>query len=319
MSRNVNFLHLGIELMGVRYQKSNQQRNDLRYIVWFGTTPHICSILWSELQTKWTSYVNNPKAVHLLWALRFLKGYSGWETHAAEVSKDSKTFRKWVWFYIKGIAMLAPKIVSKVFNIDKIINIYVSSIFHCVLQFCFDNRMMGDTGEQCLLTADGVDFEIRESYPFNKETSKIWYSHKFKGPGLRYEVALCIKTGDIVWFNGPFPYGVPDLNIFRGGLRIQLGPGEKVIADRGYKGDTKICTPDDWKSKAHKKAMSQLRARQETVNSRLKNWGCLSQIFRHARDKHHLVTKSILMIIQISINNGNPLFQITSYHDSALE
>ena len=100
---------------------------------------------------------------------------------------------------------------------------------------------------------------------------------------------------------------------------MQLGPGEKVIADRGYKGDTKVCTPDDWKNEAHKKAMSQLRARQETVNSRLKNWGCLAQIFRHGRDKHHLVTKAILAIIQISIDNGNPLFQITSYQDSALE
>ena len=55
------------------------------------------------------------------------------------------------------------------------------------------------------------------------------------------------------------------------------------------------------------------------MNSRLKNWGCLAQIFRHGRDKHHLVTKAILAIIQISIDNGNPLFQITSYQDSALE
>ena len=113
MSRTVNFLHLGMDMMGVNYQKSNEKRNSLRFIAWFGTTPHICSILWSILQGGWNKYVNNPKAVHLLWALRFMKGYSSWETHAAEVSKDSKTFRKWVWFYIKEIAKFVPQIVSK--------------------------------------------------------------------------------------------------------------------------------------------------------------------------------------------------------------
>ena len=178
--------------------------------------------------------------------------------------------------------------------------------------------MLGDTGERCLLTDDCVDFETREPYPFVKETSKIWYSHKFKGPGLRYEIALCIKTGDIVWFNGPFPCGVPDLKIFRLGLRLELAPGEKVVADRGYRGDSKICTPDGWKNPAHRKGMSAARARQETVNGRLKNWGCLSQVFRHDRNKHHLVTKAALVMTQLSISNGNPLFQVTTYFDCPL-
>jgi len=29
-----------------------------------------------------------------------------------------------------------------------------------------------------------------------------WYSHKFHGPGVRYELAFCIRTGDIVWAYG---------------------------------------------------------------------------------------------------------------------
>ena len=112
MPRRINFLHLGMGMMGVNHQKSNKKRNDLRFVAWFGTTPHVCSIIWSLLQKDWNKYVNNPQAVHLLWALRFMKGYSSWESHAAEVCKDSKTFRKWVWFYIKGIAILFPQIVS---------------------------------------------------------------------------------------------------------------------------------------------------------------------------------------------------------------
>ena len=43
-----------------------------------------------------------------------------------------------------------------------------------------------------------------------------WHSHKFNGPGLRYEVAICMLTGCTVWIMGPFPCGDwPDIEIFR--------------------------------------------------------------------------------------------------------
>ena len=34
-----------------------------------------------------------------------------------------------------------------------------------------------------------------------------WFSHKFKGPGVQYEVGLGIQSGDIIRLNGPFPCG----------------------------------------------------------------------------------------------------------------
>ena len=63
----------------------------------------------------------------------------------------------------------------------------------------------------------------------------MWYSHKFNGPGLRYEVALAIRTGLIVWLNGPFPCGTfPDDKIFKGALVEMLDEKERVEADGGY-------------------------------------------------------------------------------------
>ena len=100
---------------------------------------------------------------------------------------------------------------------------------------------------------DCTDFRCREPWPFIKEISTIWFSHKFKGPGLRYEIAISISTGNIVWANRPFPCGVPDLKIFRQNLRRQLTPGEKVVADQGYNGNTKILTTLDSKDNDHKK------------------------------------------------------------------
>ena len=52
-----------------------------------------------------------------------------------------------------------------------------------------------------------------------------------------------------------------------------------------------------------------------TVNGRLKFWNCLKQVFRHPRDKHHLVFRAVLVIEQIKIQNGQPPFQVTEYLD----
>ena len=102
----IDFLHLGMDMMGVRYQKSNQSRNDLRFVALYGIKPQICSIVWKMLHTKWTKYVNNPKAVHLLWALRFMKGYSSWEMHAAELKKIQRQYESGFGSTSRGLLIL---------------------------------------------------------------------------------------------------------------------------------------------------------------------------------------------------------------------
>jgi hypothetical protein len=159
---------------------------------------------------------------------------------------------------------------------------------------------------------DGIDFDIQEPTNF----SSRWYSHKFRGPGLRYEIAVCIKTGKIVAFNGPFEcVGWPDLKIFRNKLKWNLGPCEKVVADRGYRGDDKICIPDDFINNQHKRAMSLARARHETINGRLKTWGILKDDFRHDKNKHHIAFRSVLVVTEIAIDNGCPPFQVENLGD----
>ena len=101
-----------------------------------------------------------------------------------------------------------------------------------MIQIQFQNRhMMADPHQQCKITVDGTDFRIQEPIPFNPK----WYSHKFKGPGLWYEVAICIKTGWIVWVNGPFPCGEwPDRKIVQAGINHQLDDNEFYVGDGGY-------------------------------------------------------------------------------------
>ena len=129
---------------------------------------------------------------------------------------------------------------------------------------------------------------------------------------MRYEIAVSIKFDDIVAYNGPFPCGKwPDIKIFRHTLKGKLGVGEKVIADRGYRGDLKIVIPHLFKNKEQKKAMDIIRARHETVNGRLKNWNSLQQKFRHSLRKHNLVFRSVLVLEQIKFNHNKKEYSLS--------
>jgi hypothetical protein len=163
-----------------------------------------------------------------------------------------------------------------------------------------------DIGNACLVSVDGTDFQIYQWKPFWRG----WFSHKFKGPGVRYEVGLCIMTGHIVWIHGPFPCGKwPDLKIFRNALKQQLSPGEKVQADLGYCGE-----PDHIVLPTGVNDIGQnVRARHETVNKRFKQWGILHRVFRHEVSKHQPAFGAVAVVTELAIEHGEELFGVGDY------
>jgi hypothetical protein len=48
----------------------------------------------------------------------------------------------------------------------------------------------------------------------------------------------------------------------------------------------------------------------ETFNSRLKNFHCLDDRFRHGIDKHKICFEAICVIVQYQLENGSPLFDV---------
>lgn len=172
----------------------------------------------------------------------------------------------------------------------------------------WDNRFMNSRGKTCYCTVDGTDCPINEPKPFNRR----WYSHKFHGPGLRYEIAVCIQTGWIVWVNGPFRCGeFSDIKIFREALKDMLLPGEKVEADDGYKGEPNyIRRPMNAVSESDKRAKQNARARHETINSQIKGFKCLSTSFRHALSKHAFFFSAVVVCVQVSIMLGEKPWQV---------
>lgn len=100
------------------------------------------------------------------------------------------------------------------------------------------------------------------------------------------------------------------------GLRTKLKDGQLCIGDQGYKGDPdKVATRNSLDDDEVKDFMNRARARQETVNSRLKNFGILRGPFRsvgtHRLPRHKTVLEACLVIIQYELDNGSTtLFKV---------
>jgi hypothetical protein len=137
-------------------------------------------------------------------------------------------------------------------------------------QILFDNRKVGDIGNNCLLLVDGTDFRIVMGY------SKPLWSYKFKKSGLQYKVGLCIKTGDICWWSRPYAPGKWNaLTIFTDSLQLMLEPGEWCETDWGYQGSTPThvkCPGVLWADPDTAGIQAWVWSRQETVKELFKNW-----------------------------------------------
>lgn len=193
---------------------------------------------------------------NLLYGLVFLKVYAPSEdVHCRIVGWPSRTtFRKWAWYFVQLIHQLE-------FDIIKL-----------------DNRFDAYTpGVQCLISVDCTHCPINEPWPF--ET--MWYSEKLNGPGVSYEVAVCIKTGWIVWVNGPFEASTPDSTIFIETLGHLIAEDEGVECDQGYKGDARMKQNNVNRSRKDRSQKSKARSRNEVINSRLKQFNILNVPFHH--------------------------------------
>lgn len=163
------------------------------------------------------------------------------------------------------------------------------------------------------MSVDGVDVRIPQQGP--AIPGNLFASHKFKGKSaLRYEIGIDIVSGNIAWIEGPYAAGkYPDVNIFRLALAHWLDPNERVEADDGYIGEAphKVKCPGCAANPTENLVMqNRVRSRHETLNGRLKNWEILKQVYRHDITEHGDVFRAIAVITQLSIDNGEPLFEV---------
>lgn len=177
-----------------------------------------------------------------------------------------------------------------------------------LLQISWEGRKIQDEGNDCLTSVDGTDCH----YQIN---GKPFWSHKFKRGGLRYLVLVCIKTGHIVWIDGPFPAGLyNDIKCLRWSVLNFLEDNERMEGDDGFIGECPehVKCPGSFVKEADKlELQGKVRARQENVNKRLKQFGCLKNEFRHHDFyKHAIAFRAVGVLTQLSIEFGEGIWQI---------
>lgn len=264
---------------------------DQRFRSFFGAPPFIVVDVWNRIEETIDAPGAHPR--HLLWALVFLKVYQTEDVHCCIVGWPCKeTYRKWSWYFIEKMSQLAPSVID------------LERRFDGIDATCTTNAFM---------SIDCTDCPINEPWPFNKK----WFSKKFNGPGLRYEVGVCIKTGAIVWINGPFIASKDEGKIFKETLSGLLCDDEAVEVDRGPKGDVKLKHPQAGFDSKEREEKSKVRGRHENVNGRLKMFHVLSDHFHHMQPnseammmKHKWCFQAVAVITQLKFDGGEQLYDV---------
>jgi hypothetical protein len=187
-----------------------------------------------------------------------------------------------------------------------------TSFYRPLFQIDFDRRFEGNMGNDCLMSIDGTGFRaLQKGLP---KKGNAFASHKYAGKSaLRYELGISIWGGDLVWIQGPYPAGkYTDIIIFNKVLTNFLEPGKPMEANNGYRGhaDKINCPTNDANPMENLGMQGRVRARHETFNGQLKNWGILSQVFRHHISLHGNVFWTCVVLTQLAIDNGEPPFGV---------
>ena len=185
------------------------------------------------------------------------------------------------------------------------------------VKIVFESRKDSGSLNDCLISVDGTDVRIPQQGP--AIPGNPFSSFKFKGKcGLRYEIGVDILAGNIVWIEGPCAAGkYVDVEIFRRGLAHWLDKNERVEADDGYIGEApqKVKCPGCAANPTENQGMqNRVRSRHESMNGRFKSWEILKSMYRHDLLEHGNVFRAIAVVTQISIDEGERLFEV-NYSD----
>ena len=229
----LDVLSAGRDMMNRSTKKMGAIASEIRrFRELFGVVPKV-ALQAFQMMTLAAVLPEGGTLQHWLWTLCFLKVYAKQGPMCVLCGGcDPKTFKDRVWNFLEAFALLEPDVVSKrcfLFAFKPQTKLFFILLLQ---QIVWENRKNNDIFNDCLVSCDGVDFKIQEYGP-------AFSSHKFAmKSGLRYEICLGIRTGDLVWVNGPFPCGqYPDISVFRSSLMSHLDEFERVEADDGYIGE----------------------------------------------------------------------------------
>ena len=104
------------------------------------------------------------------------------------------------------------------------------------------------------------------------------------------------------------------------GLVWELDEWERVEADDGYMAECPDWTrcPGACRAGSYLRTRMEkrVRLRQETVNERFKNFGCMDRPFKQSVAQHSACFRSIVVLTQLAMESGESLFDAREYNDA---
>ena len=179
------------------YRQWSANRKKNVFLNLFGCLPTIVAELWQHIllnidgaDKEKTVKVMKATHKHLLYGLCFLKVYGVNEMVHYSIMNwpDKKKFRKYLWFFIKRLWYLQDSLI-----------IYDD-------RFAGQDQDLDNIGQQCMIMyVDCFDCAVQEPGTRMSQWDQSMYSEKHNnGLGFKYKVGVCIKTGFMVWVNGPY-------------------------------------------------------------------------------------------------------------------
>lgn len=284
-------LKRGLEILGcneLAQQRVKRSTNTRRFKRNYGPPPLVVSVMWHQLQSTNTANariegVTAKDFDMFLLALFYMKNYLTEEVMALRFKVDEKTVRKWARHYISKLAALKD---TKIVWPD-----------HWDTTF--------------IISVDCVNFGLNEPRHPTLHKDPRYFDRKGGKAGHTYEIALHLWESRIVWINGPFPAATGDQVIYNTqGLMDRIPEGKKCIADKIYVGCNKIALHNSLDTEEVREFKGRARARQESINARLKSYSILSNRFRHGKDNHQAVVSAIAVIVSFHMEHGSPLFAV---------
>jgi hypothetical protein len=322
-------LKRGLKLVGftdTQIGRVQEKKNQSRFRTHYGAHPLVYAVLLTRLQettdenarleldttSQKGRLLTDQTLDYFFMAIHFLSCYPTEEQAEAVFKVCDKTYRYWVWFIVEKIALLMDEVIcwpESWNNADNEEDPISQTIF--------------------TITVDGTHCRIEEPAHEDFSENTRYFSHKFKCAAYDYEIAISIFEDRVVWAAGPYPAGTNDITIFRHKLKdkilesqAQSGVQHRAIGDKGYRGEREMVSVPSSHDKADVRIFkSRALARHETFNARLKNFDCLEDRFRHtghprrkevtgAEVKHQWCFNAVLVICQLQIENGFPLFSV---------
>lgn len=305
-------LQRGLELVGFttkQIQGVRKRKNLSRFRAHYTNGPLVYSLIFRKLQETANDAANilpffrkvgkKQAFDYFLMSIHLLACYPTEEEAEAIFKISNVTWSNWVWEYVARISLLFPETVT--------------------FPDRWNNKETGDTREPIfIITVDGVHCPILEPTLRNFEENKPFFSHKFHRAALDYELGISIFTQQCVWVSGPYPAGTNDITVFRASLKGRMQEARdrndvdyRALGDRGYRGERNyISIPSSHDEEEVRDFKGRALSRHETFNGRLKNFDALQQLFRHSIAKHNQCFRAGVVIVQTSLENGSPLFEV---------